>query len=282
MPRRRRRGSGLVEFALISLLLYVLLAGGIDLGRMVFTAQVLNDAARVGARELALSPLPASFTLTQALSQPDVTARVFDPALLVLDMDDSGFETTRANLPLVNRALLPLMIVDFVTVAGISRRFLRYPGALLSSGSAFTVGIPRVLDRGPNGVETIEWIPVMEEVRCIEAGVPTTTFNLDSPCPQAGVAAIVINYPFQAAGLSGFRQNVAGPFEPNIGNPIAADDANVTEANAAPGAPVNNEIAGPYAGPFGLGRQLAFAGQTLRPFRKLISAQAIFRREVFE
>jgi hypothetical protein len=39
---------------------------------------------------------------------------------------------------------------------------------------------------------------------------------------------------------------------------------------------------GPYAGAYGLGRQLALGGRTVRPFRKLISAQAIYRREVVE
>jgi len=39
---------------------------------------------------------------------------------------------------------------------------------------------------------------------------------------------------------------------------------------------------GPYAGTFGLGRQLALAGRTVRPFRKVVSAQAIYRREVVE
>ena len=37
---------------------------------------------------------------------------------------------------------------------------------------------------------------------------------------------------------------------------------------------------GPYSGAYGLGEHLAL-GQSLRPFRRLISAQAIFRREVF-
>ena len=43
----------------------------------------------------------------------------------------------------------------------------------------------------------------------------------------------------------------------------------------------NDAPAGVYAGPYGLGRQLALV-RTLRPFRKLISAQAVFRREVFQ
>jgi len=57
----------------------------------------------------------------------------------------------------------------------------------------------------------------------------------------------------------------------------------VQQNNVAPGAPVEDPGAvGPYAGTFGLGRQFALAGRTVRPFRKLISAQAIYRREAIE
>jgi hypothetical protein len=56
----------------------------------------------------------------------------------------------------------------------------------------------------------------------------------------------------------------------------------VQSLNDAPGGPLDDGAIGPYAGQFGLGRQLALAGRTLRPFRKLISAQAIYRREVVE
>ena len=56
----------------------------------------------------------------------------------------------------------------------------------------------------------------------------------------------------------------------------------VQQMNSAPGIVLDDGAVGPYAGPYGLGRQFALAGRTLRPFRKLISAQAIYRREVVE
>jgi len=142
-----------------------------------------------------------------------------------------------------------------------------------------TVGIPRVATRGADGLETIRWVGVVEEIT-------NGSFSVASPLPQRGLAAVRINYPFQAAILSGFQQNAAGPFEPNLDNEILADDENVTESNApSTGAVLGAgdfaaDAVGTYAGPYGLGRQLAL-GQTLRPFRKLLSAQAIFRREVF-
>ena len=101
-----------------------------------------------------------------------------------------------------------------------------------------------------------------------------------------GLAAVRINYPYQAAMLSGFFPPVAtfdDPIPPNLGSPILADDGGVLETNATPGGLVDDGGAvGPYAGSYGLGRQLALAGRVVRPFRRLVTAQAIFRREVIE
>jgi Flp pilus assembly protein TadG len=52
-----KRGAALVEFALMAL--YILVFGGIELGRMIFISQVLQDAARIAARELSVTPLTA-------------------------------------------------------------------------------------------------------------------------------------------------------------------------------------------------------------------------------
>ena len=94
--------------------------------------------------------------------------------------------------------------------------------------------------------------------------------------------------------MSSFRPNAAGPFEPTIGQPNAADDGAVTQLNAAPGgltgAPLSDGelYAGTYGGQFGLGAQGAMGsqehtgGRPVRPYRRVISAQAIYRREVFE
>ena len=57
--RRRRHDAGqsLVEFGLVALVSYLLLAAIIEFGRVLFAAQLVQDAARVGARELSLTPL---------------------------------------------------------------------------------------------------------------------------------------------------------------------------------------------------------------------------------
>ena len=319
------RGGALIEFALVSLVLYLLMAGAIDFGRLMFDANALQDVARVAAREMALAPIRADVSFDYALTCDaatdanclvDLKARVFDPACLVVNLDDpvvsEDVDGYFARMPVVNRALRTLMITEP------SRpNLLRYAGALLSdeTGSTcsavdangnqaaptgLTVGIPLITSRDPQGVETITWVPVVEEIRaaadidCPSRG-PFSLIYLaaqddcgpltSDPLPDRGLAAVRINYPFQAATLSGFQSPPSTDLDPipiNITNPIIAEDGGVLQNNAAPGAPIDDGAVGPYSGPFGLGRQFALAGKTVRPFRKLISAQAIYRREVVE
>ena len=321
--RRAEAGAALVEFALVSLVLYLLLAGSIEFGRLMFSANALQDVARVAARELAVAPIPANVTFDFALScdpasdancPVNLKGRVFDPACLVVDLDDPAVAADPdgffAAMPVVNRALRTLMIAEPARPS-----LLHYAGALLSdtagascsavgpNGQAaptgFTVGIPLVDSR--DGGETITWVPVVQEIRAAQdADCPSRgPFSLVylaaqdecgplvvDPVPDRGLAAVRINYPYQAAALSGFRSTPptdTDPRPPNISNFIVADDAGVQQNNGAPGAPIDDSgTVGPYAGAFGLGRQFALAGQTVRPFRKLVSAQAIFRREVFQ
>ncbi len=272
----RRRGGVLVEFALVALVLYLLFAAIVELGRATFLAQAAQDAVRVAARELALMPLPAEAGFEQALADPRVLERVFDPTLLVVDLETSGdLDAFFAAAPLVNQALRPLMILDRPVVDGVQRRFLRFPGALLKTADdqTFTVGVPRVVQRDGDGIETIEWLPVLEEIR------PGAFSALG---PDGGVAALRINVPYQAASLGSFREAPGGPFEPNLAFANLADDGAVEVLqDGALGIPAAEGGIGAYAGPYGLGRLLAL-GEEIRPFRKLISAQAVFRRESFE
>ena len=322
--RRSERGAALVEFALVSLVLYLLLAGAIEFGRLMYDANALQDVARVAARELAVAPVRADATFDYALScdaaaDPgcfvDLKSRVFDPACLVVNLADPAVAADPdgyfAAMPVVNRAMRTLMITEPARP-----NLLRYAGALLgdNSGDAcsavgpngqaaptgLTVGIPLVDSRGGGGVESITWVPVVEEIRSAEdAECPSRgPFSLvylasqdacgpldADPLPDRGLAAVRINYPYQAATLSGFQPSAptaVDPLPPNIANAITANDGDVQQSNAAPGAQFDDGAVGPYAGPFGLGRQFALAGRTVRPFRKLISVQAIYRREVFE
>lgn len=325
---RQESGAALVEFALASLVLYLLLAGTIEFGRLMFDANALQDVARVAARELAVAPVRAGVTFDYALScdpasDPatclvDLKRRIFDPACLVVDLADPAVAADPdgffAAMPVVNRALRTLMITEP------SRpNILRYAGALLGDATdaacsavgpngqaaptGLTVGIPLVDSRDASGVETITWVPVVQEIRaaqdfdCPSRGPFSLVYlpdddvcgplaSDDARVTNRGLAALRVNYPFQAATLSGFRSSPpteTDPIPPNMSNFIVAD-AGAQQNNAAPGAVIDDDptAVGPYAGLFGLGRQLALAGQTVRPFRKLISAQAIYRREVFQ
>ena len=152
---RAERGAALVEFALVSLVLYLMLAGAVEFGRLMFGANVLQDAARVAARELAVAPIRANVSFDYALScnpldEPvnclvDLRRRVFDPACLVVDFSDPAVSPDPdgyfAAMPVVNQVLRSLMITEP------SRPDLvRYPGALLSDDVGLACSAI-----GPNG-----------------------------------------------------------------------------------------------------------------------------------
>jgi hypothetical protein len=277
--RDRRRGNVLVEFALIALVLYLLLAATMEFGRAIYAAQVLQQAADVGARELSRMYLPSNISLQQALEDPQVRAQIFDDRAtpypdgwLVFPLDTplpDGFasipEFYAAQAPLVNRLLLPLMVYDLPT------NTLRYPGVARNG----RIEIPLVSYSG-DGTETIvDWVPVLEEIRPENVPLGGTEsdyspFNLlaeQVPAEQRGFVALRLNFPFQAATMTAYARGVGQwPPEPG-GTPVRVSD-NVSE----------NEP-GTYGGPNSLGRHYAW-GTQVRPFRRVLTAQGIYRREV--
>lgn len=316
---------------MVALVFYLLLAAILTFGHALYVAQSLHTAADLGAREIALTPLPPELTLDDpadapipgALHADDVRSRIFDEAYLVIDLQafyggggTDVFQEAVPQMPLLNRQLVTVMIVDRPDYDGDGTPdawLLRYPGALLEritplsppAGGTYpawarpdlTVGIPVVTSRTP--AESILWVPVVEEIDTESSptgneGSDPDPFQIDSP--HRGVVALRVNYPFQSASMSAFEPNPAGPFEPTIGAPIAADDAAVTELNASdrPGNLIGGPLqagelyAGTYGGAYGLGAQgalgsgLLTGGRPVRPFRRLLSAQAIYRREIFE
>jgi hypothetical protein len=296
-----------VEFALIAFVMYLLFAAVVTFGHALFSAQGIQQAADLAAREISRTPLSvaSNYTLEYVLYDSAATAdpqvvemrrRVFDEHYLVLNLDTLGGRATLqdliADLPIVNQQLVPLMISD--TVGG--TRVLRYPGAVFVDNSAptldppasgFLVAIPLVRGRASDGNETIDWVRVIEE---IESPSNPDPFLITSP--ERGLVALRVNYPFQSSAMSSFRPNPAGPFEPTIGEPNVADDAGVTVVDQDGFTPTGTPTAsdfefGAYSGTFGLGRQAGFGSPQLagssgvRPYNRLITAQAIYRREVF-
>jgi len=57
--RRRSRGQGLVEFALVLPIFAILLFGIIDFGRYVYTANAINNGTREGARSGSVTVRPS-------------------------------------------------------------------------------------------------------------------------------------------------------------------------------------------------------------------------------
>jgi len=286
---QRRSGAVLIEFAFIAFAFYLLFAGTIELGRMLTISQAIQNAARVGAREMGLIALPPTMTFDQALQDPRVRARIYDPYLLAIDVTSAG-EPVTSDWPLVNQMLVPVMVRSRIG----DRTFMHFPGAVLAetNGNRYTVGIPKITGRDANGTEQVTWLPVLEEVRT-STGAGPFSLAANNGSGERGLVAIRINCAYQATTLTAYR--VVGG-QPTM-TPIQANDGGVQATGEAPGGtPIGTAptppITGPdsvdsnnlYSGPYGLGQFYAMGtGSTpVRPYRRLIAAQSMFRREVYQ
>ena len=83
LPRGRagQQSQALIEFALISPVLLLLVFGIIDIGRAIFYYDTLTHAAREGARAAvsASNPLPTNSTVLNAVMQQFIGAPVSEP-----------------------------------------------------------------------------------------------------------------------------------------------------------------------------------------------------------
>ncbi len=276
----RLRGAALLEFALVSFAFYLLFAGTVAIGRWIYTQQAAQDVARFAAREMALYPLPPAITFADALDQPEFRLAVYDETQLVIDLDAIPLGTTLdefvAQLPPVNRALVPLMLTSRVDVNGEIRNLLHMPGVITdspdpASPTGLTVMIPRVA-YDETGTEIVD--PVLQEV--LDEVVPNS-FSLDPTIVNAdGLVHLRLNVPFQSAALSAYVPRAPEPGDEPINQVVLANDP-VAGANILGSGPNGT---GAYSGTQGLGSQFAL-GRRVRPFRRLVSPQALFRREVF-
>jgi len=299
--RADRRGQALVEFALVSLVIYLLLAAILTFGQILYSAQTLQQAADVASRELARTPLPATADIMDVLYSNDgqfagVRQSLFDPQLLQFDIATvpAGQSILDAikTWPIINQMLYPMMIVqpgDQVYGGDQTHEYLVYPGVVPCADSAnpnrTVYCVARVDSRQANGAETITWIPVIEEIT-------PGAFSVASQ--QQGLVSLRINFGCQSATMSAFPPPKTWPPEPDDPPWGAYDDQVTTNAsNYTPIGVASLATVGTYGGPYGLGTQEAWAKLTrqgmsptpptgVRPFRRLISAQAIYRREVFQ
>jgi hypothetical protein len=297
----------------VSLVVYMLLAAILTFGQLLYCAQTQQQAVDVAAREISRTPLPAAVSNGNAITlqyvlygnataDPNlqsVRQRVFDDNMLVLSIDQtpSGAAMTFngghqiGDFPIVTQQLLPVMIYDQVN----GQQLLRYPGALFtstnttpsSSGitpSGYVVRVPVLTTSG--AAQTLNWVYPIEPI-LDSTGNDAFSLAATTTSGMSGAVALRINYPYQSASMSGF-QPPANPTSPpgppdNPLVPILASGS-VSSSGSPPGVggPVVSDFQyGPYAGANGLGQQAAWA-TTVRPYRSVISAQAIYRREVFQ
>jgi len=297
----------LVEFALVALAFYLILAAILTFGVMLFQANMIQQAVDVGAQEIARMPLPINATLglslqsptnldttvTPASQNPTFLAQIYDEKWLYVDVAQqlngpSFYDFAAQNFPLINRLLAPAMIFD--PTMGQGQGVFRYPGAVVKNirTNNFTVLVPLVNSQA----STITWAMPVEEVLIPYQGNYYSAFNAIPPANSPpnfvpGMVALRINFPSQSASMNA---PAAGNGLTNF-DPILADDSTLTESNSLSNySLVVEENAGfdqdgvqVYGGKYGLGRNLAYAQQLgVRPYHKVISAQAIYRREAFQ
>ena len=237
---------------------------------------------------------------TQDPSLIPVRQQVFDDNLLVLSIDSVQSNTGGltyngghliGDFPIVTQQLLPLMVNDQVN----GQPLLRFPGAMFqgtSNSSAspaginysgYVVRIPLVSTPTSSGETIINWLNPLEPI-LDSNGADAFAVNAVTISGLSGAVALRINYPYQSASMSGFvpPANPASPPGPPD-NPVVPVPANNSSSSSPPGvggAVTSDFQYGPYAGANGLGRQAAF-DTTVRPYRSVISSQAIYRREVY-
>ncbi|MGB0910723.1 MAG: TadE/TadG family type IV pilus assembly protein [Nitrospirales bacterium] len=282
-----QRGSILVEFSLVAVSISLLIALVVDVARMVFVAQVLQETARVAARELSLLPLSPVMTFEEALQHPLAKSRIFDPAALVIDLDHfpdmQSLEEFLDGLPLVNRMLRPLMIFERVMVNGSSRKVLRFPGTLLLNNNQqapdeLSVGIPHSGISGLKKDKTPHrWKSVVEEIRGNPRDPHSGVFSLQATHPDqpSGLVALRINYPFQPMFMNWLPKTVPA-------DPVLDDSHDQSDAYRPP---LNGEVFPPtsssqiYA-PIPAVRSIVTG--TFKEYQRVLFGQAVYRREVFQ
>ncbi len=281
----------LLEFALTMGILWMLVAGTIELGRMVAAGHLIQGAARSAARALALDPAAVNAPFV------DVVGNVFDPDYLVIDVQACEAEDLtvtelvegdaaagRPGLPMLNQLLLPLMIREDRELDGVARRLARYPGTLVRHrddppdkpcATAYTVAVPEL--RSAGGSTDVCWHAVVEEFGVGGPGETRFPLGLGCTSSRCGLAGLEVRFPFQSAAFPAWRetgetrpdgrprQRVAASNEGAPGEPItdpvggAGTDCpslatavdTSTAALGALGEP--RSIVDPYGGPLGLG-----------------------------
>ncbi len=310
---RNRRGSVLIEFAMIAMVTTLLLSATITFGLMMFQANIAQRlVADEGALAIARMPLsinatslgmsltpPEADTMPISQSDPNFKTQIYDEKYLYVTQDDlNGTDWTDfvTTLPLINRLLTSVMFVDYsMDPTGV----YRFPAHVVeNSDGQLTVLVPIVNYQ----TSTITWAKPVEEVLIPDGGGSfLSQFNATPPATPPpnfvpSVVAIRVNIPSQSASMSGFAP--PAPSAASTNDPVPADDGSLSDsglgsyslvvgANQYKDQPDNvSDGSNVYGGKYGLGQQLSYSTWVgplgVRPFRKVVSAQAVYRREAFQ
>lgn len=237
--------------------------------------------------ELGLGDLDAA--TTTVMYDADFLAQIYDEQYLVVresEWDSStvfngDFQAYVDTWPLLNRLLANVMVRDDSLATGA----VRYPGAVVTNSNTGeeTVLIP-IISYAADGTETlVEWVAPVTEIR---PGGGEGPFSLSASNTAAsflpGMVALRVNYPAQSTTLV----NRVGTNGSTI---VDADDSSIADGSTGSNytLSVANESGAAattiHSGRYGLGRQAAvWRAAGVRPYRKVLSVQAIYRREVFE
>jgi len=274
-------------------------------------AQEISRMPFEPTQELGLGRLDKCNLSDLVVDESDFKNQIYDEKHLVIPDSawdastafNNDFQSYVATLPLLNRLLVPVMIRDS------KLDLTRYPGALVTNDQGDqTVLIPLVA-YNYNGIvdgyqcagETIvEWVAPVEEIRVDHDGDGATAkegpYRLvsnsesanDNPSFVRGMVAIRINYPAQSTTLIN-RTNLPAASNPTgkVGQVIVvADDQSLSDGDTGCYTLVVNDPslangpADPFGGRYGLGSLSVLKG-SVRPYRKVMTFQAIYRREVF-
>ncbi|NQD94157.1 pilus assembly protein [Pseudomonas sp. CrR25] len=121
MNRKRMQGVYVVEFAIIGLLLFTLLFGVLEMGRLYFTVGTLNEVVRRGARLAAVCPINDSVVRQRAIFDVDnsgassLIGNLTTDHLTLTYLDENGAVVTSPNDPanLSSIRFVQLSIEDF-------------------------------------------------------------------------------------------------------------------------------------------------------------------------
>ncbi|MCG8648776.1 MAG: pilus assembly protein [Pirellulales bacterium] len=315
-----RRGQALLEFGIISFLIFTIVIGTLGYGIQLWSAIMLQQAVDTGAVAASRVPLAPDVSFPQALENSEFRSLVYDPKFLVVTDQELAaanltFGEFMSRTPTLNRMLAPLMVRD--------GDLHRYPGTIVNYTdfdgvtSEQTVLVPTVTGRG---TRVVTWRFPVEEISYLGTSssseysvFPTydvayiPAAEVTGGVPPTGLAGLRINYPHQSSIAPAFqyRDAAGNAIRPGEGQ-VAFNDLILADENLVV-APLPTTFAttvlpsgftahragfslavsgadqslGPFSGQYGLGR-FVVGNLQVRPFRQVMSFQAVRLRELFQ